>query len=153
MVNSVSRKEKFRIEQPAAVLFPLFSAEGEKLWVPGWDYQNISGWEEMREDFIFLTKNHDHALTRDDTIWIVKSYHPESFFVQFYRVEPGQKVGLITVQCIEIDQDVTDVEVTYAYTALGETGREFLKTFTGDYYQEFIASWKTLLLEYFQSQG
>jgi hypothetical protein len=29
------------------ILFPLFSAEGEKLWVPGWDYENVMGTREL----------------------------------------------------------------------------------------------------------
>ena len=42
-MSSVKHIEKFRIDQPIEILFPLFSAEGEKLWVPGWDYENIMG--------------------------------------------------------------------------------------------------------------
>ena len=49
---------------PIAELFPLFSPEGEKLWVPGWDYENIMGTTALSEDYVFLTKIHDHA-TRD----------------------------------------------------------------------------------------
>ena len=131
-------------------MFPLFSAEGEKLWVPGWDYENISGSEGMHEDFIFLTKAHDHSSNNQDTIWLVKKYEPENYYVQFYRVEPGQKVGLVTVRCIEVDQGITDVEVTYEYTALSEIGRKFIAHFSEDHYKEFIGGWKTHLIHYFQ---
>ena len=150
-MNSVSHTETFRLDQPVEILFPLFSAEGEKLWVPGWDYENISGSDGMHEDFIFLTKAHDHSSADQDTIWLVKCYDPETYFVQYYRVEPGQKVGLVTVRCIEVDQSITDVEVTYEYTALSEIGMKFLEHFSADHYQEFIGSWKTLLLDYFQT--
>jgi len=150
-MKSIRHTETFTIDQPADILFPLFSAEGEKLWVPGWDYENISGSDGMHEDFIFLTKNHDHKSAEVDTIWLVKRYEPETFCVQFYRVEPGQKVGLITVRCIEVDQVKTDIEVTYEYTALGESGKRFLEKFTSDYYKEFIDGWKTHLTHYFHS--
>ncbi|MGB2963147.1 MAG: hypothetical protein WBB69_04095 [Anaerolineales bacterium] len=151
-MNSLGHTETFRIDQPAETLFPLFSAEGEKLWVPGWDYENISGSDGMHEDFVFLTKSHGHASTDGDTIWLVKRYDPESFFVQFYRVEPDQKVGLITVRCDQVDKGMTDVEVTYEYTALSESGRKFLEHFSEDHYKEFINGWKTHLLHYFQSK-
>ena len=39
-MNSIKYTAGFDIDQPAADLFPLFSPEGEKLWVPGWDYEN-----------------------------------------------------------------------------------------------------------------
>ena len=57
---------------PIADLFPLFSPEGEKYWVPGWDYENVMGTTELSEDYVFLTKNHDHGIT--NAIWIVKKY-------------------------------------------------------------------------------
>jgi hypothetical protein len=79
--NSVSHTETFRIDQPVGVLFPLFSAEGEKLWVPGWDYENISSSDGMHEDFIFLTHGPDHTSPWADTIWLVKRSEPENYFV------------------------------------------------------------------------
>jgi len=105
----------------------------------------------MHEDYIFLTKSHDHSSTAADTIWLVKRYDPETYNVQFYRVEPGQKVGLVTVRCIKVDKGITDVEVTYEYTALGESGERFIEKFTSDHYKEYIGEWKTLLSGYFES--
>ena len=149
-MSSVKHSEKFRIDQPIETLFPLFSAEGEKLWVPGWDYENIMDSIDLHEDYIFLTKNHDHAST--DAIWLVKRYDPESFLVQFYKVEPEDKVGVITVQCIQIDKRLTEVEVTYEYTGLSEKGDEFVDGFTSTQYKEFIGEWNSLLVSYFQSK-
>ena len=149
-MSSVKHSEKFRIDQPIETLFPLFSAEGEKLWVPGWDYENIMDSIDIHEDYIFLTKNHDHAST--DAIWLVKRYDPESFLVQFYKVEPEDKVGVITVQCIQIDKRLTEVEVTYEYTGLSEKGDEFVDGFTSTQYKEFIGEWNSLLVSYFQSK-
>jgi len=38
-------------------LFPLFSPEGEKYWVPDWDYVNLMGTTELSEDYVFFDKN------------------------------------------------------------------------------------------------
>lgn len=149
-MSSVKHSEKLRIDQPIESLFPLFSAEGEKLWVPGWDYENIMGSNDLHEDYVFLTKNHDHAST--DAIWLVKKYDPESFFVQFYKVEPEDKVGVISVRCISIDMCNTEVEVTYEYIGLSEKGNEFVDGFTSTQYKEFIGEWNSLLVSYFQSK-
>jgi hypothetical protein len=148
-MNSVKHSATFRINQPAEVLFPLFSAEGEKLWVPGWDYVSVTGSTELHEDYVFLTKSHDHAGT--DAIWIVKRHEPDNFFVQFYRVEPEEKVGVVSVRCIPIEKQLTDIEVTYQYTALGKKGEEFIEVFTATHYREFIGQWKRLLENYFGS--
>ena len=146
-MSQIKHTASFKIDQPIEILFPLFSAEGEKLWVPGWDYENIMGSKELHEDYIFLTKNHDHAST--DAIWLVKRYEPESYLVQFYKVEPEDKVGVVTVQCTERNKDKTQVEVSYEYIGLSKKGDKFIKGFTSSEYETFIGEWKSLLVSYF----
>ena len=149
-MSIIKHTADFRIDQPIEILFPLFSAEGEKLWVPGWDYENIVGSNELHEDYVFLTKNHDHAST--DAIWLVKRYVPESCLVQFYKVEPEDKVGIITVHCTKINNRLTQVEVSYEYIGLTEKGNEFIEGFTPTEYKAFIGEWNSLLVSYFESK-
>ncbi|MCB0197839.1 MAG: hypothetical protein KDJ65_38195 [Anaerolineae bacterium] len=146
-MNTIKHTAEFEIEQPVAALFPLFSPEGEKLWVPEWDYENIMGTTTLSEDYVFLTKSHDHAST--EAIWLVKRYKPEDYRVQYYKVEPEDKVGIVTVECVEQGASRTCVRVAYEYIALADKGRHFIETFTAEAYQDFIAEWKTLLLRYY----
>ncbi|MDX1810089.1 MAG: hypothetical protein R3331_11170 [Sulfurospirillaceae bacterium] len=146
-MSTVKYLSSFEIQQPAEVLFPLFSAEGEKLWVPGWDYENVTGTNGPYEDYIFLTNTHDHGSTK--AIWLVKRYEPETFFIQFYKVEPEDKVGVITVRCIPLSDDLTKVEVIYKYKGLSEKGDEFIDNFTSKQYKSFISEWESLLIDYF----
>lgn len=127
-MSKVKHHAKFEIAQPVEKLFPLFSAEGERLWVPDWNYENIMGSTELHEDYIFLTNNHDHAST--NAIWLVKKYEPENYLVQFYKVEPEDKVGIITVQCTQTDNSHTQVKVTYEYIGLSASGNKFIESFT-----------------------
>ena len=150
-MKSIKHTASFDISQPADQLFHLFSAEGEKLWVPGWDYENLMGTTDFHEDYVFLTKNHDHAST--DAIWLVKRYEPESCLVQLYKVEPEDKVGIVTVQCIQKTEKLSRVQVTYEYIALSERGRKFIEGFTKASYDTFIDEWKDLLVKYFESRG
>jgi hypothetical protein len=148
-MSTIKHTAGFHINQPIDILFPLFSAEGEKLWVPGWDYESIMGYSDLHEDYIFLTKNHDYAST--DAIWLVKQYKPESHFVQFYKVEPENKVGIITVQCTKMNESLTQVDVSYEYIGLSKKGDEFIENFTSAEYKAFIAEWNSLLVSYFES--
>ena len=147
-MKSVKHTEAFEMTQPVEKLFPLFSPEGEKLWVPGWDYANIMGTTELSENYVFLTKSHDHAST--EAIWVVKSYEPESKRVQFYKVEPGDKVGIITVHCSEQGPERTQVRVTYEYIAITEKGDRFVESFDENAYADFIGEWETLLQKHFE---
>ena len=146
-MKSISRTKAFEIALPIAELFPLFSPEGEKNWVPGWDYKNVMGATELSEDYVFLTRTHDHGTT--DAIWIVKKYEPQSHFVQFYKIEPADKIGVVTVECTELEAERTRVQVTYKYMALSATGETFLSEFSESAYEQFIHEWQTLLSKYF----
>lgn len=149
-MKSVQHTASFDIAQPLEELFPLFSPEGEKLWVPNWDYENVMGTTELSEDYIFLTRDHDHAATH--AIWLVKRYLPEEGFVQYYRVEPEDKVGVVTIQCSPKGTRMTKVEVTYRYIPLSERGRDFVDGFSPQIYEDFIDEWRQLLLRYFETQ-
>ena len=146
-MNRVKHSADFQIAQPAQILFPLFSTEGEKYWVPDWDYINVMGSTYLHEDYIFITETHDHASS--DVIWLVKKHDPKNYFVQFYKVEPDNKVGIIAVQCSALSESNTKVSVSYEYIALSKTGSEFIKTFSSQEYEAFIGEWKQLLEAYF----
>ena len=149
-MNKIKHISSFEVEQPIQLLFPLFSAEGEKLWVPDWDYENIMGSTELHEDYVFLTKTHDHAST--EAIWIVKKYQPVNHYVQFYKVEPNDKIGIIEIKCIKLTDTSTKVQVTYEYIGLSEKGNQFIQDFTALRYKDFIAEWEALLVAYFKSR-
>ena len=150
-MKSISHTKAFEMAIPIADLFPLFSPEGEKHWVPGWDYENVMGTTELSEDYVFLTKSHDHGTK--DAIWIVKRYDPKLHLIQFYKVEPEDKIGLVTVRCTELEAERTKVQVTYKYVALSATAEVFVSAFSENAYEEFIGEWQTLLSNYFESKG
>lgn len=149
-MGTVKHTASFEIAQPIKELFPLFSAEGEKLWVPGWDYENVMGGTDLHEDYVFLTKSHDHAAS--DAIWVVKRYQPEDFLVQFYKVEPGEKIGFTEIKCFESSEYRTKVRVAYEYIGLSPSGNEFVLSFSTSEYEAFIAEWEALLVKYFEEK-
>ena len=150
-MKSISRTQIFEMQVPVAELFPLFSPEGEKSWVPGWAYENVMGTCELSEDYVFLTKKHDHETA--NAIWIVKKYDPRSHFVQYYKIEPEFKIGVVTVTCVELGAARTEVQVTYKYMALSEDGEKFISEFSESVYERFIGDWRKLLTDHFKPQG
>ena len=150
-MSTIKHTASFEINEPAKELFPLFSAEGEKLWVPGWDYESILDGTELHEDYVFVTKSHDHAAA--DAIWVVKRYQPENYLVQFYKLEPDVKIGVIEVICFEQNESRTKVQVSYEYIGLSRAGNEFVSGFTSSEYKKFIDEWKTLLVKYFENNS
>ena len=150
-MKSVEHSMSFAVPQPVSRVFPLFSPEGEKHWVPGWDYENVMGTKELSEDYVFLTKSHDHAAA--EAVWLVKRYRPDVHCVEFYKVEPGDKVGIVKVGCEALADQHTQVAVTYRYIALSETGEAFVSGFTAEAYRAFLTEWQRLLSDYFAAKG
>jgi len=74
-----------------------------------------------------------------------------AWFIQFYRVEPEDKIGVVTVECSRSNERLTHVEVSYQYIALADRGRKFIESFTLEFYEKFIDEWRGLLDQYFDS--
>jgi len=144
----VSHSEEFLLPRDIASVFPLFSPEGEKLWAPGWDYTNLLNSKDLQRDDVFLTDSHDHKST--NAIWIVSDYDPVKHYVSYYKVEPGEKVGKVIVECFKQTDTSTLVRVTYRYTGLSDSGNQFVSSFTKEVYKEFMSEWRSLLLLYFE---
>jgi len=148
MARVVSHSEEFFLERDIASVFPLFSPEGEKLWAPGWDYTNLLDSKGLQRDDVFLTDSHDHKST--NAIWIVSDYDPVKHYVSYYKVEPGEKVGKVVVECFQQTDTSTLVKVSYKYIGLSDSGNEFVAGFTKEAYKVFIDEWHSLLLRYFE---
>ena len=150
MSQVVTHSEEFLLEKDVSSVFPLFSPEGEKRWAPGWDYTNLLGSTNLHPDYVFLTDTHDHNAAQ--AIWIVADYRPNTYYISYYKIEPGQKIGKIEVQCIEQNRTSTLIKATYKYIGLSDSGNRFIEGFTKKFYQEFIGKWRLLLHEYFQNE-
>ena len=87
-----------------------------------------------------------------DAVWIVKRYEPARYCVQFYKIEPREKVGIVEVQCFEVAESQSAVRVSYEYVGLSESGNAFVEGFSLSGYKDFIAEWKSLLEKYFDKQ-
>jgi hypothetical protein len=146
-MSTIKNKTGFQINQSAGELFPLFSPEGEKLWIPGFDYENIMGSTEMHEDYIFFTHGHPYD------IWLVKRYEPSSYFIQFYWVEPFNVVSIVTVQCKPISAAMTEVEVSYDHVGLSEEGEDLINGRTKERFEAFMGNWKIWLEGYFEAKA
>ncbi len=147
-MKSVSHTHRFETAAPIDEVFPLFSPEGEKHWVPGWDYENVMGTTDLCEDYVFKTTSHNHGAA--DAVWIVKRHEPDDGLVEFIKVEPEQKVGIVKVCCTALAPQRTQVEVTYTYTALSPAGERFVAGFDRAAYTAFIGEWEMLLSSYFE---
>jgi hypothetical protein len=128
----------FHLDAPRSQVFPLFTAEGERAWAPGWNPEVLSGAEERGS--AFRTK-HENG---QETIWVVTEYKPHEGRVSYARAALGSNIGLIDVVCTDSAVGGTDVSVRYTLTGLSESGRAFASRFLApEHYSQMINEWRT----------
>jgi hypothetical protein len=100
---------------------------------------------------VLFRSAHDHRAA--DAIWLVKKYDPAAYFIQLYKIEPKEKIGIISIRCRALQARRTKVRVTYEYIALSAKGERFVSKFNDDAYGIYIGEWRKLLTTYFGSKG
>ena len=122
--------------------FRLFTPEGERLWAKGWDPQYVHPADgAVREGMVFTTGHGG-----EETVWMVLRHEPHAARVEYLRMTPGSRVGVVRVGC-ESTPGGCRVTVTYELTALTEAGDEYLRGLDTPAYEAFIGSWASSIRE------
>jgi hypothetical protein len=127
----------FHLDAPLARVMPLFTAEGERSWAPGWEPVILSG--NVERGSAFVTRGH----TGVETTWIVTDYRPAEGRVSYARLAQGSNIGLVDVTCTEAEDGGTVVSVRYTLTGVSEQGRAFAREFLEpEHYARMIEEWR-----------
>jgi Polyketide cyclase / dehydrase and lipid transport len=120
---------------PASAAYRLFTPEGERTWVDGWDPRYpVPAGDDPAPGTVFVTAAHGATTT-----WIVLEREPGRR-IRYARVTPGARAGTVAV-VLEDTAEGCSVTVTYELTALSEAGRDGLREFAGGY-PAFLRSWQ-----------
>lgn len=123
------------------IVFPLLCPVQEEKWVHGWNPAYVLSFSGVAEpDCIFQTSGESA-----NSVWIVNRHEPERFYVEMYKVTPEHTVGKLQIQLSLINEHETKADISYEYTSLGNSGDEFMKKFTTEYYVEFMKNWEQAL--------
>jgi Polyketide cyclase / dehydrase and lipid transport len=132
-----TQMRSFHLDAPLARVFPLFTAEGERAWAPGWAPRILSGGEQRGSAFI--TTAHNGA----QVAWIVVDYRPAEGRVSYARIVRDSNIGLVDVSCTEPARGGTDVSVRYTLTAVSKAGESFVTQFLAEqHYAGMIEEWR-----------
>jgi Polyketide cyclase / dehydrase and lipid transport len=128
----------FHLDAPLARVFPLFTAEGERTWAPGWEPRVLSG--SVERGSAFTTTGHNGG----QVTWIVVDYRPDEGRVSYARLVHDSNIGLVDVHCTQPAQGGgTDVSVRYTLTPVSQAGESFVTQFlSGQHYATMIDEWR-----------
>lgn len=139
MNKPATQMRTFHLAAPLERVVPLFTAEGERAWAPGWEPRILSGDGERGSAFITATRD------GGTVTWIVIDYRPAEGRASYARLVDGSNIGLVDVACNASAQGGTDVSVRYTLTAVSEAGGSFVAQFLSDEnYTRMIDEWRVL---------
>ena len=133
------RQGSFDLAIPAAQAFDLFTAEGERRWVAGWDPKILSACGATQPGAVFLT---DH--NGEETIWTVIAADRPAGRLSYSRVSPGRRAGTVEVR-IEPVGSGSKIHVAYDMTALGRAGEPAVTGMTDSGFAAMLGEWKRLV--------
>lgn len=140
----VERSGVLRLRLPATRAFPLFTPEGERAWVPGWEPEYLhppSSPATPVAGTVFRTR-HDGQ----ETLWVVTAYD-EGAGVDYARLTPGSRVGSVHVRLRAAGDDACEVEITYRLTSLSADGDRALATMTPAAFDSMLRQWEAAVHE------
>ena len=130
------RSASFELPLSAEQALPLFTAEGERRWVPGWSPDILSGAHEQGS--VFRTQTAEGVRTW----WVATDYDATAGRVAYARVAEGSHVGLVQVQVDALAPQRCRVTVRYTLTPISEAGERFVAELLDEReYPRFIAGW------------
>lgn len=88
-----------------------------------------------------------------DTVWVVTRHEAEAGRVEFARFTPGSRTCLLKIAVSALGADRSHVDVSYAYTPLGEAGNRFLEGWTEEAFLEAVVFWKRWMNHFLRTGG
>jgi hypothetical protein len=141
VARHVAHTGTFGLPLPVEEALPLFTAEGERRWVPGWEPVYLFPAIPSNEAGTVFRTGHGG----DDTIWIVLKYDPASGTAEYARVTPATRAGTVEVRCVPTGAHSTRVQVSYSLTALTPAGNTTLESLSRQAYTAMLAEWQALI--------
>ena len=137
--KGVTRHGLLAFDAPVDVVFPLFTPQGERHWVEGWDPQILFPRDrDIAEGMVFQTRDHGNLLLT----WTVTRYDEPYHAIAYNVVAPDLLVRRIEVRCRPLGPARTEVAVTDSYVGLSEHGNAFIDHLTEPEYAKKMAYWK-----------
>jgi len=137
-MTRIQNSGSFELPMTPDAAFPLFTAEGERDWVPGWS-PDILAELPQHPGLVFLTNVHG-----PETIWTVLESSPALLTHRYSRVTPGHTAGIVEVKLFPADNDC-QVNVSYDMTALSLEGEAALDGYRGTAFATMLAEWQRLI--------
>ena len=126
---------QFDVALPAADAIGLFTPEGERAWVPGWDPAYPAGHPSEDPGTVFVTMS-----LGVETTWVVLEIDRPAATATYARITPGHHAGVVRVGCADAATGHSTVSVVYDMTLLSTDPAE-LDAYAEDRFELMMQEW------------
>ena len=147
--KQISRSGTFDLQCTTETAFPLFSPEGERYWVKGWDPRPVFPETIAFEpETVFLEGSGD-----GEAVWTIIDVNQTSHRAEYVRLAPQSHAAHIVVQVEPLANSRSHVTVSYVVTAFGLNAAEMLAAFSESAYAEKMCNWQRQISSYLEKQN
>lgn len=133
----------FSLPLSAELAIELFTPEGERGWVPGWDPDYPDGKASDIPGTIFTTRA-DGA----ETLWLIIEIERAARSATYGRITPGRHAGTVRVRCSATGTEACAIEVSYDMTLLAGADPSLLDAYQPSRFDGIMEEWSVLIGDY-----
>jgi hypothetical protein len=136
--QQVSRRGSFELPCDANTAFPLFSPEGERKWIEGWDPTPVFPHSIVfARDTVFRTGSEG-----EEAVWTIVEADGQSHRAEYVRVAPQSHCARIVVGIEALEAQRCKVVVSYAITVFAENSSGLLAAFSEEAFAAKMNDWQ-----------
>lgn len=146
--KQVSRTGTFELPCNADIAFPLFSPEGERKWVVGWDPRPI-----FPDQIVFEPNTvFRQGQGAEEAVWTILEADWQRHRAEYVRVDPSSHAARIIVAVEPLSRSRCHVVVSYTVTVFGDNTAAQLESFSENAYAEKMGNWRRQIASYLESR-
>jgi len=138
--EQVVREGSFELEMSADKALQLFTPEGERAWVKGWDPKPVypaQAGVAFQRDAVFRA---DEGTER--SLWTIVEADLRARVAEYVYVVEGERVSRVRVEIQPLGVKQCRVRVHYVHTATSEKGLQFVASVTEDVFAQKMRDWQ-----------
>lgn len=134
----------FELPCGADTAFPLFSPDGEKDWIKGWNPRPVfPETVEFRRDTVFR-----EGKGEEEAVWIIVDIDWQEHRAEYVRVAPASHAAHIVVKIEPLGRESSRIAVSYTITVFGPHGEHLIDAFSEASYAAKMVNWQRQIGEY-----
>lgn len=126
------------LDLPASQAIGMFTPEGEREYVPGWEPDYGPSGPSEEPGTVFRT-----AVGGTETIWVIMQLDRMTGTAEYARVTPGIHAGTVRVRCEPSAEGRTKVHIAYDISLLDGGDLAALDSFTDDRFERTLGDWES----------